>query len=87
MLVALQEVIKEYCSSAPAQTQIAPPEPTIWDHNGSVMYLVAQWLIPGCLLSKAPSRNLARWRRVAFPGRSNDDSTPLPTVAPQIQIP
>ena len=32
--VALQE---EYCSSAQAQT----PESTIWDHNGSVMYLVA----------------------------------------------
>ena len=38
--VALQEVIKE-CSSAQAQTQTAPPESTIWDHNGSVMYLVA----------------------------------------------
>jgi hypothetical protein len=35
--VALQE---QYCSSAHAQTQTAPPESTIWDHNGSVMYLV-----------------------------------------------
>jgi len=34
--VALQEVIKE-CCSAQAQTQTAPPESTIWDHNGSVM--------------------------------------------------
>ena len=36
--VALQE---QYCSSAHAQTQTVPPESTIWDHNGSVMYLVA----------------------------------------------
>jgi hypothetical protein len=27
-------------TSAQAQTQTAPPESTIWDHNGSVMYLV-----------------------------------------------
>ena len=35
-VAALQE---EYCASAQAQT--APPESTILDHNGSVMYLVA----------------------------------------------
>ena len=29
------------CTSAQAQTQAASPEPTLWDHNGSVMYLVA----------------------------------------------
>jgi len=29
------------CASAQAQTQTAPPPSTIWDHNGSVMYLVA----------------------------------------------
>jgi hypothetical protein len=29
------------CTSAQAETQPASPEPTIWDHNGSVMYLVA----------------------------------------------
>jgi hypothetical protein len=28
-------------ANAQAQTQTASPEPTIWDHNGSVMYLVA----------------------------------------------
>ena len=28
-------------ASAQAQTQTASPEPTVWDHNGSVMYLVA----------------------------------------------
>ena len=38
--VALQLVIV-CCTSAQAQTQTAPPESTIWDHNGSVMYLVA----------------------------------------------
>jgi len=32
---------EECCTSAQAQTQPASPEPTIWDHNGSVMYLVA----------------------------------------------
>jgi hypothetical protein len=32
---------EECCTSAQAQTQTAPPERTIWDHNGSVMYLVA----------------------------------------------
>ena len=35
--VALQD---EYRSSAQAQTQTGSPAPTIWDHNGSVMYLV-----------------------------------------------
>jgi len=28
-------------ASVQAQTQTASPEPTVWDHNGSVMYLVA----------------------------------------------
>src|SRR5205823_5413687 len=28
-------------ASAQAQTQTASAEPTLWDHNGSVMYLVA----------------------------------------------
>ena len=28
-------------ASAQAQTQTASPKPTVWDHNGSVMYLVA----------------------------------------------
>jgi len=36
----LQDGIKEFCTSAHAQTQTASPDPTIWDHNGSVMYLV-----------------------------------------------
>ena len=38
--VTPQDGIKECCTSAHAQTQTASPEPTIWDHNGSVMYLV-----------------------------------------------
>jgi hypothetical protein len=38
--VALQLVIV-CCTSTHAQTQTAPPGSTIWDHNGSVMYLVA----------------------------------------------
>jgi hypothetical protein len=38
--VGLPELIKQWCTSAHAQTQTAPPESTIWDHNGSVMYLV-----------------------------------------------
>jgi hypothetical protein len=29
------------CTSAQAQTQTVSAEPTLWDHNGSVMYLVA----------------------------------------------
>ena len=40
VVVAMQ--IKECCTSAQAQTQTASPEPTIWDHNGSVMYLVTK---------------------------------------------
>ena len=32
---------EECCTNAQAQTRTASPEPTIWDHNGSVMYLVA----------------------------------------------
>jgi hypothetical protein len=38
--VTPQDGIKECCTSAHAQTQTASPEPTTWDHNGSVMYLV-----------------------------------------------
>src|SRR5580692_4379798 len=38
--MTLQDGIKECCTSAHAQTQTASPDPTIWDHNGSVMYLV-----------------------------------------------
>jgi hypothetical protein len=38
--VGLPELIKQWCTSATAQMQTAPPESTIWDHNGSVMYLV-----------------------------------------------
>jgi hypothetical protein len=40
LMAALQLVIV-CCTSTQAQTQTAPPESTIWDHNGSVMYLVA----------------------------------------------
>jgi hypothetical protein len=40
VMLALQLVIVP-CTSSQAQTQTAPPESTIWDHNGSVMYLVA----------------------------------------------
>ena len=40
VMVTLQDGIKECCTSAHAQTQTASPDPTIWDHNGSVMYLV-----------------------------------------------
>jgi hypothetical protein len=39
--VALQELIKECCANAQAQTQTVSPESTIWNHNGSIMYLVA----------------------------------------------
>jgi hypothetical protein len=38
--VTLPDGIKPCCTSANAQTQAASPEPAIWDHNGSVMYLV-----------------------------------------------
>jgi hypothetical protein len=38
VVVAMQEMIKECCTSAQAQTQTASPEPTIWDHNGSVAH-------------------------------------------------
>ncbi len=38
--VGLPEVIKQLCNSVHAQMQTAPPESMIWDHNGSVMYLV-----------------------------------------------
>ena len=38
--VTLLGGIKPCCTSANAQTQTTSPEPTIWDHNGSVMYLV-----------------------------------------------
>ena len=38
--VTLLDKIKPCCTSANAQTQTTSLEPTIWDHNGSVMYLV-----------------------------------------------
>jgi hypothetical protein len=40
--VAVALDAKECCTNAQAQTQTASPESTIWDHNGSVMYLVAK---------------------------------------------
>jgi hypothetical protein len=40
-VVALDTIEEGCCTSAQAQTQTASPEPTVWDHNGSVMYLVA----------------------------------------------
>ena len=40
-VVVTLNAIKEGPTSAQAQTQTASPERTIWDHNGSVMYLVA----------------------------------------------
>jgi hypothetical protein len=39
--IAASGAINEWCSSAQAQTQTTSDEPTIWDHNGSVVYLVA----------------------------------------------
>ena len=36
--------LTETGTSAHAQTQTAPPESTIWDHNGSVVYLVTNGL-------------------------------------------
>jgi hypothetical protein len=38
--VTLPDGIKPCCTSAIAQTQTTSSEPAIWDHNGSVMYLV-----------------------------------------------
>jgi len=38
--VTLLDRIKPCCASANAQTQTTSPESAIWDHNGSVMYLV-----------------------------------------------
>jgi hypothetical protein len=38
--VVLLDGIKPCCTSANAQTQTTSPDPTIWDHNGSVMYLI-----------------------------------------------
>jgi hypothetical protein len=38
---AVQEGIKVCCTSALAEGQTASPESTFWDHNGSVMYLIA----------------------------------------------
>jgi hypothetical protein len=37
--VTMLDGIKSCCTSANAQTQTTSLEPTIWDHNGSVMYL------------------------------------------------
>jgi len=37
--VTLLDGINPCCTRANAQTQTTSPEPTIWDHNGSVMYL------------------------------------------------
>jgi hypothetical protein len=41
VVVALGAIKEGFCTSAQAQTQTASPEPTVWDHDGSVMYLVA----------------------------------------------
>jgi hypothetical protein len=38
---AAENAIKACCTIAQAETQTASPERTFWDHNGSVMYLIA----------------------------------------------
>jgi hypothetical protein len=40
-VAAIALVLSGAVASAQAQTQTASAEPTIWDHNGSVVYLVA----------------------------------------------
>ena len=40
-VAAIALVASGAVASAQAQTQTASAEPTIWDHNGSVVYLVA----------------------------------------------
>jgi hypothetical protein len=40
-VAAIALVVTGTVASAQAQTQTASAEPTIWDHNGSVVYLVA----------------------------------------------
>jgi len=39
--LAVAALVAVAAASAQAQPQTASPKPTIWDHNGSVMYLVA----------------------------------------------
>ena len=41
VIAAIALIATGAVASAQAQTQIASTEPTIWDHNGSEMYLVA----------------------------------------------
>jgi hypothetical protein len=41
IVAAAQEANKACWTSARAETQTASPERTFWDHNGSVMYLIA----------------------------------------------
>jgi len=38
--VTLLDGLEGGCTSAHAQTSPAPPAPSVWDHNGSTMYLV-----------------------------------------------
>jgi hypothetical protein len=64
--VALQDVIKECCTRAHAQTQTASPEPTVWDHNGSVMYLVADGSSRE-IYYKSPAQECWRRARVRAP--------------------
>ena len=40
-LIVLAIALVAVVACAQAQTQTASPESTIWDHNGSVMYLIA----------------------------------------------
>jgi hypothetical protein len=40
--IPLQDAVKVWCASARAQTQAVSPEPTMWDHNGSVMSFVTK---------------------------------------------
>ena len=77
--VTPQDGIKECCTSAHAQTQTASPEPTTWDHNGSVMSLVEngssrefryQKPRPGMLEAGARPGSLL------FRGQSTTDNTP-----------
>jgi hypothetical protein len=40
-VAAVQVGIEDCCTNAQAETQTVSPKPTFWDHNGSIMYLIA----------------------------------------------
>jgi hypothetical protein len=71
------------CAAGAPQATRANSEPSLWYHNGSVLYLVARGTLRGISLQRTASRNVRgrRYVRVRFCFGVNDNSGSLAMLA------